>query len=91
MPRGGGGGDHYSSLSSGCQTFPKGPFFGITLRHPFLAEQPQNSSKGAFGANITNFEGCERAAKTNCLSKLSKKKTKNAVFCPVFACGAEKF
>ena len=30
---------------------------GIILRHPFLAEQHQKFSKGAFDANITNFEG----------------------------------
>ena len=29
-----------------------------------LAEQPQNFSKGAFGANMTNFEGGARAEKT---------------------------
>ena len=26
-------------LNSDCQIFPKGPPFGITLRHPFLDEQ----------------------------------------------------
>ena len=39
-------------LNSGCQIFPKGPPFGIVivLRHPLFANQPQNLSKGAFGA-----------------------------------------
>ena len=47
-------------INSGSQVFPKGPPFGITLRHPFLAYQPQNFSKLAFGAQITNFDAGAR-------------------------------
>ena len=46
-----------------AKTFPKTPPFRITLRHLFLADQ-QNFSKGAFGANITNFGEGARAEKT---------------------------
>ena len=37
--------------------FTKGSPFGIIFRHPFLADHPQNFSKSALGANITNVEG----------------------------------
>ena len=54
------------------QMFPKGPLFDIIL-HLFLADQPQNFSEGAFGANISNFEWKARTKKTHFASKFSKK------------------
>ena len=46
--------------------FPKCPTFRIILRHPFLADQPQNFTKGAFGAN-KKFEGKRAPKKCNFL------------------------
>ena len=51
-----GGGGRSPPLNSGCKSFPKGLPFGIILQNPFSADQLQNFSKGASGANITNFE-----------------------------------
>ena len=52
--------------------------------YPFFAEQPQNFSKNAFSANITNFEGGARAKKRNFLVKIFQKLPKNVFFWPVF-------
>ena len=53
VPRGAGWGDrHPSILVVNC--FQRVPF-GITLWHPFFAQQPQTFSKGVFGANIKKF------------------------------------
>ena len=46
--------------------FPKCPTFRITLRNPFLADQPQNFSRGIFGAN-KKFEGKRAPKKRNFL------------------------
>ena len=56
--------------------FSTGSPFAIIFRQPFLADQPQNFYKGAFGANITDFEGVAHA-----------ETEKKNVFWPVF----EKF
>ena len=49
------GGLRPPSLNSGYQVVPKGPPFGITLRHPFLTDHPQKFYKGVFGTNVINF------------------------------------
>ena len=64
-------------FNSSCQLFPKGPHFGITLRHPFLAEE--KFSKGAFGANINNFEAGARVETTHFFVQILQKVPKNAV------------
>ena len=60
-------------FTSGCHIFSKGPLFGITFCHSFLAEQPQNFSKSAFGANVTNLGGNGRRKNAIFCSKCSKK------------------
>ena len=53
--------------------------FGHRFATPILADQPQNFSKGALGANITNFEG-KRAPKNAFLVKIVQGVPKYAVF-----------
>ena len=64
--------------------------FGHRFATPILADQPQNFSKGALGANITNFEGKRAPKKTHFLSKLYKE-CPNTLFFEKVACGAEIF
>ena len=53
--------------------------FGLVSQHLFVANQPQDYSRGAFGANMNNFEG-ERAPKQrNFLTKISHAVTKNTL------------
>ena len=72
VPRGGGGGQ-LPPPNSGCQNFPKGPSFDITLLHPFFGEQTRNFFKGALGASMTHFDGGARAKKFNFLVKIFQK------------------
>ena len=57
--QGGGGRGNRSRTSSSIlvANFSKESPFGIFLQPPFFADQPQKVSKGAFGANITKFDG----------------------------------
>ena len=65
MPRWGRGGGDERSSQFWSPNFFKGPPFGITLRHPFLADQPQSFSNSAFGAKIINFKGEHAPKKRN--------------------------
>ena len=65
--------------------FPNSPPFGITLRYPFLAAQPQNFCKGAYDANISNFDGGVRAGGV-CTGFFWSKFSKKVLKTPSLAC-----